>query len=60
MYFGKKLCINFKNLDEVTVGRINKIKSVITEKRSIGYGNVCGISGKQSRDYTNKRSDKFG
>lgn len=24
---------------------INKIKSVITEKRSIGYGNVCGISG---------------
>ncbi len=45
MYFGKKLCINFKNLDEVTVGRINKIKSVITEKRSIGHGNVCGISG---------------
>lgn len=33
MYFGKKLCINFKNLDEVTVGRINKIKSVITEKK---------------------------
>jgi hypothetical protein len=45
MYFGKKLCINFKNLDEVTVDCINDIKRIITEKRSVGYGNVCGISG---------------
>lgn len=45
MYFGKKFSITFRNLDDITVDCINDIKHLITEIRSIGYGNVCGISG---------------
>lgn len=49
MYFGKKFKIVFRNLDEVTVDCINNIKSIIIERRDIGHGNVCGISGGNQR-----------
>lgn len=45
MFFGKKFSIYFDNLDDLTVECINNIKTIITERRDIGYGNVCLGSG---------------
>lgn len=45
MYFGKKFSIYFNNFDDLTVECVNNIKDIISERRNIGYGNVCFISG---------------